>query len=129
MAQYGTRGPLLTLIRGQGDGVSYEVDKYGVPRRVPDAGSTHRFEALGADCISGRVRYDPIHFNGDLTLARLAKQNADFKVRRLQEFREGLRVGDRVQVTDDHPRQELVGRAGTISAFPRINRTSRAATV
>lgn len=96
---------------------------------VLDKTTPHRFSALGPDCVCGLGRYTAVHFNGDAELALTAKTQAalDSANRRIWEGR--LKVGSRVQVSEDHPRDELVGRTGTIRQITKSGGNSELSAV
>lgn len=86
----------------------------------------HRFSnAFGGTCATcSRGRYDPAHFNGDRAAAALAHNEAVDSARRQEAFEKGLRTGVRVVCRDDHPRDELAGRAGTVLAAEPATKTA-----
>lgn len=62
-------------------------------------------------------RYIPVHFNGDVAATQLAYTKATNDQVAHDKWKRDLRIGDPVQVKDDHPKADIAGAVGTIVEF------------
>lgn len=88
--------------------------------------SVHRYAAgFGGTCdLCGKQQHHADHFNGDAAAAAAAHRSAQQRNASRDRFRAGLQTGVRIQVTDDHPRDELAGRQGTVLSVTLASNTA-----
>ena len=122
MADY--RDPAIVTWRGPQVTMSWKDEAADFGRLNPLA--YHPFvQGVGDECATcGDSRFNSTHFNGDARLAQAAAERHRKVVAEREEWQDAIHAGSYVQVRDDHPREELRGRTGTVQGDPFMGSTS-----